>query len=264
MDLMFWAGTACWVIELVFLFWFLYECRDETTTKGFILKGGVSLNIVLYGALLIGIHNYQEGTRPSEASVLFMVGLLFTFLGDMGLATMQRGHGGSSKALFSELSSDQRNIQSLTIGVVGVLFIISFFFELVAFIKGIHGNVNEYVVPFILMFLLPILFALIGGMLTKFRLPELSMNIFIIAVFFILLTSALFSAISVYAFWEYSSDPRHAAYIFVADALFALSVLMLCQRYSRPDLFDTRPMRAVSRMLNFLSRMMLAGCAFVF
>lgn len=264
MNMMFTVGTVCWIMEIITLGAFLYVCRDTTDLKGYILKGAASTTILLYGLALILIHSREEGHPVSEASVLFMTGLFFAFVGDMALATMQLRYDGSSKALFEKMSLDHVTIYNLTFGVVGVLFILSFFFELVAFVKGIHGNVQEYAVPFLLLSLLPILFTVIGGMLAQFRIPEVSTKIFIIMLFYILLTSALFGAIAVYAFWMYSQDPQHATFVSIADTLFALSVLMIALRYSRPDRFETRSFRALSRILNYMSRMMLAGCAFLF
>lgn len=264
MNLMIAVGTACWVVELIMLFAFLYVCRDTTDMKGYILKGGASLMTIIYGMALILIYTLYEGHAFSDASLLCLVGLFFAFLGDMGIATMQLRHGGSSKALFSQLSADKMSIGGLTFVVVGILFICSFFFEMVGFIKGIHGNVQGYITPFLLMFLLPILFTFVGGLLAQFKIPEISTNVFIIAVFYILLLSALFASISVYAFWMYGHDPRHATFVFTAGILLALSVLMIALRYSRPDKYETRGIRFLARLLNYLSRMMIAGCAFLF
>ena len=264
MNLMITVGTVCWVVELIAMFAFLYLCRDTTDLKGYVLKGAMSIMIVLYGTALILIYHFHEGHPVSEASALFMVGLFFSFLGDMGIATMQLRHGGSSKVLFGQLSAEKVTISSLTFGVVGVLFIISFFFELVAFVKGIHGDIHNYITPFLLMFLLPLLFAFVGGLLAQFKIPEISTQIFIIALFYILPTRALFASMSIYAFWMYQYDPRHAGFVFTAGVLFMLSVLLLALRYSRPDKYETRPIRFLARLLNFISRMMMAGCAFLF
>lgn len=260
MDPMFWAGTACWVFEGVALLWFLYECRDETTKKGYFLKGAVALNIIIYAVLLI-IMNGDPFTRPQA---LFLVGLVFTFLGDMGLATMQLQHGGSSKAIFSRITADKVTIETLTAGVVGVLFIISFFFQLVAFLKGIHGDVQEFLIPFLIFFLLPPSLALVGGLMSQTRFSVLSTNVFIIALFYVLLSSAFFASASIYSFWLYREDPNHAIFVFSGAVMFSLSVLMIALRYSKPDRFETRSIRAVSRTLNYLARMILAGCAFLF
>jgi hypothetical protein len=264
MNLMIMAGSACWVMELITLGAFLSVCRDTTNLKGYILKGAASLMVILYGMTLILLYTLYEGHPFSEASILFMVGLFFAFLGDMGIATMQLRHGGSSKSLFEKLSAEQMTIGGLTFAVVGVLFIISFFLEMVAFVKGIRGDIETYVTPFLLMFLVPILLTFVGGLLSQFKIPEVSTKIFTIAVFYILLTSALFASISVYSFWMYQYDPRHAAFVFSAGILFVLSVLLIALRYSRPDKYETRPIRFLARLLNYISRMMLAGCAFLF
>ncbi len=264
MNLMSISGAVCWVIELIVLALFLYFGRDRTDLKSYILKGATSSMVIFYGMDLILIYTLHEGHPISQASILFMAGLFFAFLGDMGLATMQLKHGGSSKKLFEMMSTEQVTLGNLTFGVVGVLFIISFFLELVAFVKGIHGDTQEFAIPFLLMFLLPLLFTLVGALLTQFEMPELSTKMFIIAVFFLLLTSALFASVSVYSFWMYQQDPSHASFVLTAGILFALSVMMIAIRYSRPDKFETRPIRALSLFLNYISRMMLAGCAFLF
>lgn len=264
MNVLFITGLLFWAIEVVALAWFLYECRDETTQKGYIIKGGAATNIVFYGFALVFLNHHVNGVVPSQATLLFLAGLIFAFLGDMGLGTMQRRHGGSSKAMFTKISSQEMTIETLTAGVVGSLFIIAFFLQTMAFIKGIHGDVQQFAIPFLIFFLLPPLFTLVGGLLAQYKLPELSTKMFIIAVFFILLTSALFASAAVFSFWFYRIHPNHAIYVFAGAILFFLSVLMLLIRYTWPEKSDTRGMRAVSRTLNFLSRMILAGCAFLF
>lgn len=264
MTSMFLVGTISWVFEVLMLFGFLYECRDTTTKRGYILKGGTSLNTIVYAVALIVLFSRQNQVPPSRNGLLFAVGLFFAFLGDMGLATMQRSHGGSSKAIFTKLSSEKVTIQTLTAGVVGVLFTFSFFFQIVAFLKGIHGDVQEFLVPFFLFFLLPMVLGGIAVLLARYPVPDVSTNIFIIALVFSLLTCALFASASVYAFWMYSQDPNHAIFVFTAVLLFACSVLLLAVRYTKPDQFDTKSIRFFSRLLNYVSRMMFAGCAFLF
>ncbi len=266
MNTMFLAGTGFWVIELIALFWFLYECRDDTTKKGYILKGAVSSNILFYGTTLVLLYRHFTGEPVSRGAMLFLIGLFFAFLGDMGLATMQRTHGGSSKAIFLKISSEHVTAETLTAGVVGVLFIISFFFQTVAFLNGIHGDIQRFGLPFLLFFLIPPVFALVAGSLlaAQQKVPEVSTNIFIIAVFFILLTSALFASASIYSFWVWPDYPNHAIFVFMGVAVFGLSLFMLAMRYLWPNRFDTRAIRGASRLLNYIARMIIAGCAFLF
>ena len=266
MNVMFWAGLAFWVIELIALFWFLYECRDETTKKGYILKGAVSSNIVFYGAALTVLYSHFEHVQPSRGALLFLIGTLFMFLGDMGFATMQRKHGGSSKAFFSKIATEHVTIETVTVGVVGSLFTIAFFFQTVAFLNGIRGDIQRFAVPFLVLFLIPVICIMVETtiLLSQKKMPEVSTNLFIIGVFFTLLTSALFASACMYSFWLWSAHPTHAILVFTGIAVFGLSLLMKALRYILPDKYDIGGVRTVSRFLNFTSRMMLAGCAFLF
>ncbi|MBO4383378.1 MAG: hypothetical protein J5847_04715 [Clostridia bacterium] len=265
MNVMFWYGTVCWIFELAVLFWFLYECRDETTKKGYILKGAASSNILIYGTVLTALYAHTSHTAPSRGAILFLIGMLFAFLGDMGLATMQRKHGGSSKVIFSKIASERVTVETLTAGIVGVLFIISFFFQTIAFLRGIHGDIQQFAVPFLVLFLLPPVFGavLTNILMTQSKMTPVSTNIFIIGIFFALLLSALFAAAAVYSFWVWQEHPNHAIYVFSGALLLFLSVDVLLARYARPEKNDTRSLRAISRTLNFVARMMLAGCAFL-
>ncbi len=265
MNVMFWYGVVCWIFELVALFWFLYECRDETTKKGYVLKGAASSNILLYGTALVILSCRAARVQPSQGAVLFLVGMLFAFLGDMGLATMQRKHGGSSKVIFSKIASEHVTVETLTAGVVGVLFTISFFLQTVAFLKGIHGDIQQFAIPFLVLFLLPPVFGavLTNILMTQSKMTPVSLNIFIIGIFFALVLSALFAAAAVYSFWVWAEHPNHAIYVFSGALLLGLSVDLLLARYARPEKNDTASLRAISRTLNFISRMMLAGCAFL-
>lgn len=266
MTVMFWVGSAFWAIELIALFWFLYECRDETTKKGYILKGAVSSNIVFYAAALIAMDSRISHTSPSRGALLFLIGTLFMFLGDMGFATMQRKHGGSSKAFFSKIATEHVTIETVTVGVVGSLFIIAFFFQTVAFLSSIQGDIQRYAIPFLVLFLIPVICLMLETtiLLSLKKMPEVSTNLFIIGVFFTLLMSALFASASMYSFWLWSVHPTHAIFVFTGIAVLGLSLLVKALRYILPDKYDDRPLRLVSRFLNFTSRMMLAGCAFLF
>lgn len=266
MNVMFWVGSAFWVIEMIALFWFLYECRDITTKKGYVLKGAVSSNIVFYAAALIAMYSHFYHVSPSRGAVLFLTGTVFMFLADMGLATMQRKHGGSSKEIFSKVATEHVTIETLTVGVVGSLFTIGFFFQTVAFLNGIRGDIQRFAIPFLVLFLIPATCLMLETtiLLSLKKMPEVSTRLFIVGLFFTLLMSALFASASIYSFWLWSAHPTHAIFVFTGIAVFGLSLLVKALRYVIPDKYDIRPVRFISRFLNFTSRMMLAGCAFLF
>ena len=88
-------------------------------------------------------------------------------------------------------------------------------------------------------------------------------KVFIIGAFYFLLGSASFAASSVFAFSLFQTDVLHATWVFVGGILFLLALLLVELRYSRPQMYDNKPIRVVSRLFTFIGRMMLAGCAFL-
>lgn len=256
------AGTIYWVVEMVLLLWYLYEARNTATRKGLVLKLLASFGIVGYACMLIVMSSQIHAQPISRNSILFVLALLSTSLGDLVLGILP-------------LKSEKRNVTGVyeqyavstgvKVGAIsaGVFFVGSFFFQMVVFIKGISGELSSQIVPFLMFFLLPPLFTFIGGLLSGFRVPDVSTEVFIIGVFYILLTSAVYAATSLYAFNFYAEDALHASFISIGGTLFFLSTLMLSLRYSRHERYDTPGMRTFARALNFLARMILAGCAFL-
>lgn len=254
------AGTLCWVIASIFALGFQYEAQDKVTRRGVLLKCLTSFSIAAYAIVLIAMHG-----EYSQAARLFAEGLILAAVGDVIVGMLQASSDGTPHTLL-EVKEGKFNIKLLGLEVAGVVFIVSYFFQMVAFLKALasQSNITQYIGPYILFFLLPPIFAIIGGTLSKFRIPETDTGVFIIGVFYILLTSALFSAASIFSFYLFQKDPAHASFIFLGAVLFFLSMLFVSLRYSHPERYDNKWMRLFSRVLTFLGRMTLAGCAFLF
>ena len=254
------AGTLCWVITGFFETAFLYETQDHMTRLGIVLKTLTSLGELAYAIVLIALFG-----QLSDAAKLFVAGLALIVVGDLLLAIVQERNGGSTEG-FLKKAEGGFNASRFGIGVAGVLFIVAYFLQLVAFIKGLSARdeATNYVMPFLVFFLLPPMFTYVTAILAKFRVPDVATNIFIIGVFYILLTSALFSSSAVFSFSVFQEDPKHASWIFLGAMFFFLSTLFVLLRYCLPSRFDTKTMRATSRVLTFFGRMILAGCAFMF
>lgn len=254
------AGTLCWIINAIFGIAFAAESNDGMTKRSVLLKGLVSFGIFVYAAVLI-----LMAGEPSEASKLFTAGLFLIFVGDVMLALIQERTGGQSNGILKSLMG-AADISRFGIGVAGVLFIVAYFMQMVAFIKGLssRATASEYVMSFLAFFLLPLLLSFLAALFAKLRLPDVSTNAFIIGLFYVLLTSALFASASVFSFALFQEHPHHATWVFFGALLFFLSTLTVLLRYCDPDKFDSKLMRTSSRVMTFLARMSLAGCAFLF
>lgn len=259
MSQLFWAGTGCWVICCLLGSLFQYESRNKMTLKGMILKAVAAFSVVGYALTLIILFG-----KFSDASINFVVGLLLVTIGDTFVAYLEYKGDGTSDSVIQAVKGNNRKGQ-VFLCATGVLYILSYFLQMVAFIKGIaqFAHPTDYVVPFIVLFFLPPIFTVLGGLLSKFRVPDIELYVFIIGIFYILLTSALFAAASVFAFSLFTTDPIHAALIFFGAVVFFLSMLMVELRYANSSKYEGKVMRMASRLLTFLGRMILAGCAFL-
>lgn len=263
MSSLFLTGSLCWVITAVLGLLFLWKSWDGMTVAGVVFKGLTAFAIVCYAIVLIVL----SGNR-SEAATIFVVGLSLTSLGDVLMAVLQQRTGGKTQSLTEAVEGIDKGFTGATfgIGIIAILFIISYFLQMVAFIKGLSAKVvaSDYIIPFLLFFFLPPIFTTVGGQLARFRVPEVSPNVFIIGVFYIILTSALFAASAVFSFAMFQEDPNHASYILVGAIFFFLSTLFVLLRYSNPERFESNSMKSFSRVVTYFGRMMLAGCAFLF
>lgn len=256
---LFFAGTICWVIACIFGIAFQYETYERMSWRGVGLKALAASSVVAYAVTLIVIYG-----KPTEASTLFTVGLVLVTLGDILVAGLEASGTGDNSSLHEAMGS-RAPVRAVTLGITGVLFIVAYFLQMVAFLKAIasYAVITDYVGLFIMFFFVPPLFTAIGGLLSRFKIPETSTNIFIIGVFYILLTSALFAAGAIFAFSLVRDDPLHAGWVSLGNLLFFLSMLMVALRYSNPEKYESVPMRIASRLLTFLGRMILAGCAYL-
>ncbi|MBQ8062760.1 MAG: hypothetical protein IJ720_00515 [Clostridia bacterium] len=256
---LFFAGTICWVVAGIFGIAFQYETYERMSWKGVTLKALSSFGIFVYALVLILLYG-----NPTEAAILFTVGLVLESLGDTLVAGLEASGDGNNSSLHKDLVSRTRG-RIILLGVTGVLFICAYFLQMVAFLKSIasYAVVTNYVGLFLIFFFVPPLFTTLGGMLSKFRVPETDTSVFIIGVFYILLTSALFASGTIFAFSLFPNDPIHAGWILLGTILFFLSMLMVSLRYASPEKYESIPMRITSRLLTFLGRMVLAGCAFL-
>lgn len=259
MTSMFAVGTVCWIVACFFGTWFQYECLDVTTTKGIVLKSIAAFCVVFYAIALIIMFG-----ETSSAANCFVFSLILVTIGDIVLAFLDRSGNGSSDYLLQTFSGESRN-NRVTLCVAGILYICSYFYQTVAFIKGLarHANTTEYVVPFLVLLLLPFIFTLLGVFLMRVTVTVSDIKVFIIGAFYFLLGSASFAASSVFAFSLFQTDVLHATWVFVGGILFLLALPLVELRYSRPQMYDNKPIRVVSRLFTFIGRMMLAGCAFL-
>lgn len=260
---MFWAGTFCWIVSGLLVIWYIYIAHDKMTPTGVILKGLMSLSVVGYGVVLAFMNGHISGP-----TWLYLIGMLFAVVGDVTIGAIQcTKEGGTVSELSAKVVSQEKlNHYQVVLGIGGILFIVAYFLQMAAFIKGLAKltDPTNSVVAFLFMALLPLLFTVISGILAHFRIPEVSTSIFIIGVFYILLQSTLFASASVFSFALFSTDPNHAVFTMVGAVLFFLSMLFFLMRYANPEKYDTRVNREVGRLLTFLGRMILAGCAFMF
>ena len=260
MDKMTLVGGICWLINIVLAALFAYDTRKTMTKRGILLKGLSSFGIIAYAVALI----VMWGTT-TEGARLFVIGMVLAAVGDILVALLQQTQGDESGFLQGTLSSEF-NIARFGIGVAGVLFIVGYFFEMVAFIKGLGkiASPSDYVIPFILFFVLPPAVTVAGAPLTKIRIPNVSMNSFIIGLFYGLLATALYSSATTYALALSRFDINHAVFVFVGATFFYTSIVFILVRYMSPKHFENVKIRYASRLVTFLGKMTLAGCAFLF
>lgn len=257
------AGSICWAIDIALGLLFQFVSWNKMDWKGVALKGATSLGITAYAIVLIVM-----GGRASEAAALFVSGLLLCSLGDILIGAVQTKDDGRSSAILDSVEGVEKKVDLsfVIVCLAGVTYIISYFLQMVGFVKGLslRADPADYIIAFLVFFLVPPLFTAIGGLLSRFRIPEVPTNAFIIGVFYILLTSALFASTAVFAFSMFQEDQNHATFILIGAILYFLSILFILLRYSNPEKYESRAMRTFSRVLTFGGRMILAGCAFLF
>ena len=259
MTSMFLVGTVCWVIACFFGTWYQYESRNHMTRKGMALKGIAAFCVVAYAIVLIAMFG-----QASEAAIDFVIGLALVAIADVLIAYLEIIGDGSSESLLV-VASDGSNAKRILLSVSMVLYVCSFFLQMVAFIKGLshYAVATDYVMPFIVFFFLPPIFSVLGGLLSRAKLPDTDMRVFIIAVFFVLLASALLSAGVVFALALFQIDIAHGTWVIFGSSLYFFAVLSIELRYAKPGLYDKKALRITSRLILFLGRMTLAGCAFL-
>lgn len=253
------VGTICWFVACFFGVLYQYECQDRISKKGIVLKALSASCIVVYAIVLIVMFG-----KSTDAAFDFVAGLVMVTLGDILVAYLEYTGEGTSKTVV-QAASGHSTVDRIILSVTGILFVVSYFFQVVAFIKGLsqYGDVTDYVAPFLIFILLPPIFTGLGGLLSKFRIPDADLRVFIIGAFYILLASALFSASTIFALSLFRVDVMHATWILFGSIIFFLSLLMVELRYVRPEMHDNKPMRIFSRLMTFLGRMILAGCAYL-
>lgn len=260
MTSMFAVGAVCWVIACAFGGAYQYECRDRMSRKGMVFKGIAAFCVVAYAIVLIAMFG-----QASNAAVHFVTGLVFVAIADILIAYLEYIGDGSSASILNVVS-DSPNRKWVLLSVSGILYICSFFLQIVAFLRGLsdYAVATDYVMPFTVFFIMPpILVLVVGAALLKFRLLETDMRVFIIGAFLVLLSSALFAAGFVFAMALFQSDVAHGTWVIFGSAVYFLSLLAIILRYTKPDYYENKILRIVSRMILFIARMTLAGCAFL-
>ena len=259
MNPMFIVGTICWFVASFFGVLYQYECQDRISKKGIVLKALSASCIVAYAIVLIVMFG-----KSTDAAYNFAAGLVMITIADTLVAYLEYTGEGTSRTVVRAASGNSSKDRIL-LCVIGILFVVSYFLEVVAFIKGIshHADVSDYIAPFLIFFLLPPIFTGVGALLSKFRIPDAELRVFIIGAFYILLASALFSASTIFALSLFRVDVMHATWILFGSIIFFLSLLLVELRYARPEMHDKKPMRIISRLMQFLGRMILAGCAYL-
>ena len=253
------VGSICWVIACIIGTFYQYESRNVMTRKGMVLKGIAAFCVVAYAIVLIALFG-----QASDAAVLFVTGLVFVAIADILIAYLEYVGDGTTGSFLEAVSSGSSK-KRILLSVSMVLYVCSFFLQVVAFIKGLshYAVTTDYVMPFIVFFSLPPILTALGMILSKFRIPETDMIVFIIAAFFILLSSALFAAGFVFALALFQTDVVHGTWVIFGSALYFLAIMSIELRYARPGMYDNKALRIASRLILFLGRMTLAGCAFL-
>lgn len=253
------VGIICWVIACIFGGLYQYECRNSMTGKGIVLKGIAAVCVVAYAVILIAMFG-----QASDAAVLFVVSLIFVAIADILIAYLEHIGDGSSASVLNVVSSSP-NRKWVLLSLSGILYICSFFQQIVAFLKGLshYAVATDYVMPFLVFFMLPPILIVTGGIIAKFPHPDTDMRLFILGAFLVLLSSALFAAGFVFGFALFQSDVAHGTWIIFGTSLYFLSLTSIELRYGRPDFYDNKYLRVISRAILFLGRMTLAGCAFL-
>lgn len=259
MNMMFTVGTVCWVISCFLGGLYQFESLNKMTRKGMVLKGAAAFSVGVYAVVLIAMFG-----QTSDAAVLFVIGLILVSIADILIAYLESIGDGSSESIFLTVTGGSNGKRTI-LCVAGALYIFSFFLQLVAFIKGLshYDATTEYVMPFIIFFFLPLFITVLGGALARFKVADTDMKVFIVGAFYILLSSALFSAAAVFAFALFQIDVRHGTWVIFGSTLHAFGIMSVLLRYAKPGLYDNKAIRFTSRMILFLGRMTLAGCAFL-
>ncbi|MEE1188175.1 MAG: hypothetical protein UHM52_04235 [Acutalibacteraceae bacterium] len=260
MTSMFAVGTVCWVVNIILVSLYAYETRKIVTKRGVVLKGLSSFGVVAYAVVLMIMWG-----SISDAGKVFLLGILLTSVGDVLIGILQLTRGDPSGFLRDTLASE-RNATRFKVGVAGVLFICGFFFQMVAFLKGLSkiAEPNDYVISFLLFFFLAPAVSVVGALLTKFRIPSLSTNAFIVGLFYGILATALYASAACFSFALSRSDLNHGIFILVGATFFYISIAFTLASYMYPKYSENMTMRFTRRAVSFIGRMTLAGCAFLF
>ncbi len=252
------AGAICWLLEIIAVAGHVYTGRDQTTRQSFLLKVFSAAGYVAYAAVLISLYD-----KITPGAITFLIALILAFLGDTMFGLLPYAYGGSLRKFYG--MTEERPAPFFLAASLGfVAYIFSCFLEIVVFLRGMGTDARQYVIFFIILFLIPIVLMFVLGLLSRYRLPDVPTQVFIVALFYALLISALFSATFLYGFWFSSMDYQHGLFIQLGAFLFMLAGILHILRYSATDTYDTPAMRAVSRVIYYMSQMILAGCAFLF
>lgn len=258
MSTMFVAGAICWAFEILAVAGHVYTGRDMTTRRSFLLKVISAAGYVIYAGVLISLYD-----KITPGALTFLFALVFSFLGDTLFGLMPYVYGGSLRKFYG-ITDDKPAPFFVAASLGFVFYIISCFLEMIVFLGGMGDDAGRYVVFFIILFLIPIVLMAVIGIISRYKLPDVPTRVFIVAFFYALLISGLFSATFLYGFWFSSMDYQHGLFIQLGAFLFMLAGILHILRYSATDTYETPAMRAVSRVIYFTSQMILAGCAFLF
>ena len=255
------AGTICWALEIIVVLAYLYVGREKVSKQSLILKEIASAGPILYASLLINMSGHL-----SRGAAMFVGALVLYWLGDFVTAYLPMVHGGTIKSFYGETYREKGTGLTIWLGTGCIAIIVSYFMQMVVFLNRLRdaGELTQYAIFFLIIFLVPLLLIAIGLPLTGFEIPEVTTRLFIIGIFYALLTSALFATTIVFSAWFMQFDRNHALFIAMGGVTFLLSALIMGLRYSDFKKYDTKELRIISRSLIYLSRMILAGCAFLF
>lgn len=258
MNIMTIAGAICWLFEILAVAGHVYIGRNETTRTSLILKVVSAAGYVGYAAVLISLYE-----KITPGAITFLIALILAFLGDTIFGLLPYLFGGSLRRFYG-MTEERPGGFFLVAFLAFVSYIVSLFLEIIVFLGGMGSDARQYVIFFIILFLIPIGLIILIGIISRYKIPDVPTQVFIVALFYILLISALFSATTLYGIWFGKIDYMHGMFIQLGAFLFMLAGVLHILRYSATDTYDTPVMRGINRVIYFTSQMILAGCAFLF